>query len=291
MKSMTGYGRGSRECAAGQVTVDISAVNSRKQVDLRFAIPREFGIMEPGLRRIVQSRLSRGSLYIAVSCRLAEDGAAGNAGINLAAAGEAYRTLAKLAEQYALNPPGLPEILRVPGVLDDSQDSRYDALKALVEPALSEALDALDASRTQEGERLKADLEARRQRIAAGLAAIEAREPQAMAELAERLRARLAALGMEVAADDERLAKEMVFYADRADIAEELVRLKSHIVKFSELLESGEDCGRELDFLGQEMNREITTLSAKTADLTISGEAMALKVEISKVREQIMNIE
>lgn len=289
MKSMTGYGRGVAVGECGRVTVEISAVNSRKQVDLRFSIPKEFGMMEPSLRRLVQQRLSRGSLFVVVGCQFPDDAA--GVGINRAAALQALRQLDELAAAAQLPRPGLAELLMLPGVVDDGQDSRYDGLKALVEPALNEALSALDESRCQEGLRLKADLMARGRRLADGIAAIEAREPQAMEELAQRLRQRVARLGVDLPVDDERLAKELVFYADRADIAEELVRLKSHVVKFHQLLDSADDPGRELDFLGQEMNREITTLSAKTADLAISGEAMALKVEISKIREQVMNIE
>ena len=290
MKSMTGYGRGTASCKSGQVAVEISAVNSRKQVDLRFSIPKEFGVMDPALRRIIQSKLSRGSLYVVVSYQLAEEQGAGSY-INIQAAKDACTQLRVLCRNEGFAEPTLQEVLLIPGVLCDGLSQRYDELKNCVEPALNDAINALDESRCQEGERLKADLLERGKRVADGVAAIEARESEAMTELAERLRQRIAKLGVELAQDDERLAKEMVFYADRADIAEEIVRLKSHVEKYYQLLNSNDDPGRELDFLGQEMNREITTLSAKTADLSISKYAMALKVEISKIREQVMNIE
>ena len=290
MKSMTGYGRGVATCPSGQVTVEISAVNSRKQVDLRFSIPKEFGVMEPTLRRIIQSKLSRGSLYVVVSYQL-EQAHSTSTYVNAQAATDACTQLRVLTRNLGLPEPTLQDILLIPGVLCDGSSQRYDELKDCVEPALYDAIKALDESRCQEGERLKADLLERGKRIADGVAAIEARDPHAIAELKERIRQRIAKLGLELTSDDERLAKEMVFYADKADIAEELVRLKSHVEKLYQLLNSDDDPGRELDFLGQEMNREITTLSAKTADLSISKDAMALKVEISKIREQVMNIE
>ncbi|MCQ2397450.1 MAG: DUF1732 domain-containing protein, partial [Lentisphaeria bacterium] len=152
------------------------------------------------------------------------------------------------------------------------------------------ALTEFDNARVAEGLRLKEDLVARGRTVKTLLENIDGRGNEALKQLQERLRARLVELGATLSEDDERLAKELVFFAERADITEEVVRLKSHIVKYFQLLESDEP-GRELEFLGQEMNREITTLSSKTADLCISADALAMKIEISKIREQIMNIE
>jgi uncharacterized protein (TIGR00255 family) len=120
---------------------------------------------------------------------------------------------------------------------------------------------------------------------------IAAREDEALQQQKKRLQERIAALGVELTLDDERLCKEMAFYAEKADITEEVVRLRSHLVQYEELLHSEEDPGRNLDFLGQEMNREVNTLGAKTADLTISNLGLALKGEIARIREQVMNVE
>ena len=120
---------------------------------------------------------------------------------------------------------------------------------------------------------------------------IDGREDEAIQLLKSKLRDRIANLGLDLPIDDEKLAREVIFYVEKADITEEVVRLKSHLVKYMELLNSDGDPGRDLDFLGQEMNREANTLSSKTADMTISEDALKLKTELSRVREQIMNIE
>ncbi len=290
MKSMTGYGRGTAAAGGCSLTVEISAVNSRKQVDMRFSLPRELAMLEPVLRQGIQARLSRGSLYVAVAYQLAEQG--GGAGrVNQALALAVAKELKELAEAAALPEVRVSDVLAVPGVLDTSAAGVYEPLKALAEPALAQALDALLEARQAEGLRLKEDLAAHGEAVRAHLEAIAAREPEAQREFKARLMARLAELGAPIAPDDERLAKELCFYADKSDINEETVRLRSHLVKYFELLESDGDPGRELDFLGQEMNREVNTLSAKTSDLSISGEALAMKIELSKIREQIMNIE
>jgi uncharacterized protein (TIGR00255 family) len=290
MKSMTGYGRGTAAAGGCSLTVEISAVNGRKQVDMRFSLPRELAMLEPVLRQGIQARLSRGSLYVAVAYQLAEQG--GGAGrVNQALALAVAKELKELAEAAALPEVRVSDVLAVPGVLDTSAAGVYEPLKALAEPALAQALDALLEARQAEGLRLKEDLAAHGEAVRAHLEAIAAREPEAQREFKARLMARLAELGAPIAPDDERLAKELCFYADKSDINEETVRLRSHLVKYFELLESDGDPGRELDFLGQEMNREVNTLSAKTSDLSISGEALAMKIELSKIREQIMNIE
>ena len=292
MKSMTGYGRGVAERDGASLAVEISAVNSRKQVDMRFSIPRELGMLEPVLRQRIQQKLSRGSLYVVVSYQLSPEQVASGGRINIPVAQAVANELRELAKTAGLNPPTLAEVLAVPGVLNQDRDALYEPLRELVEPALEQALETLSAARVEEGARLREDLEARGRQMQGLLEKIIAREPEALVQFKERLRARLEELGGDqVTVDEERLARELVFYADKADIAEEMVRLKSHFTKYFQLLASDGDPGRELDFLGQEMNREITTLSSKTTDLCIAEDALALKIEISKVREQVMNIE
>ena len=289
---MTGYGRGVAEASGNSLAVEISAVNSRKQVDIRFSVPRELGILEPVLRQRIQSELSRGSLYVSVSYQLSQEAALGGGRINFPVAVAATNELRELAKAAGLNPPSIADVLAVPGVINQERDDMYKPLRELVEPALDQALAELSAARDEEGRRLRDDLGKRGQLMQRLLSEIEIREPEALQEFKGRLKDRLEELGgLQISLDEERLAKELVFYADKADITEEVVRLKSHFTKYFQLLASTGDPGRELDFLGQEMNREITTLSSKTADLSIAEHAMALKIEISKVREQVMNIE
>ena len=293
MRSMTGYGRGVAAEAGCTLTVEASAVNSRKQVDIRFSIPKELGLLEPLFRQAIQKRISRGSLYVAVTLQQDEEAAARNGlRLNQTLALAAATALRDLAREADLAGPTLADILSVPGVVNAaSQNGVGDRMKALAETALEAAIDALMRDRDEEGARLKGDLRQRGELLQRLIGEIEARGPEALVQLQERLRARLQELSKELPVDEERLARELVFYAEKADITEEVIRLKSHLVKYFTLLESDGEPGRELDFLGQEMNREITTLSSKTADLCIAEHALTMKIEISKIREQVMNIE
>lgn len=291
MQSMTGYGRGSASGECGVLTVEITAVNSRKQADLRVSLPKELSALDQPIRQRVQKALSRGSLNLSVSYQPDAKYLAETPRVDHEAFQAVARELKSLAAQAELPAaPTVSDVLAVPGVLCTTQGALLEPVKALCERALSEALEALLRFRREEGLRLKADLVRRGELLRGYLDAIEGRGSEALVQLQERLRARLEELGGRYSADDERLAKELVFYAEKADITEEVVRLRSHLVKYSQLLEESEP-GRELDFLGQEMNREVTTLSSKTADLCIAADALSLKIELSKIREQIMNIE
>ena len=292
MRSMTGYGRGTCEAEGNLVCVELFAVNSRKQVEMRFAIPRELGMLEPQLRQQVQQRLSRGSLNVAVTYQLNPKSNSQLASIDLDAACRAVEMLREINRRSGLSgEPAIADVLQIPGVLISNDSSPYEPLLKLAETALARALDELDAMRLKEGLALQQDLLQRGRIMAKLLEQIIARADEALRQQKIRLRERIAKLDMELSLDDERLARELVFYAERADITEETVRLQSHLEQYQELLNSHDDPGRNLDFLGQEMNRETNTLSAKTADLEISALALALKTELGRVREQIMNIE
>ena len=286
MRSMTGYGRGTAEADGNVVCVELSAVNSRKQVEMRFAIPRELGMLEPQLRQQVQQRLSRGNLNIAVTYQLSQENSSQLASIDLEAACRAVEMLREIGQRSGLaSEPTIADVLQIPGVLISNNNSPYEPLLELAETALARAHDELDARLVKDCYRIAtAD-------VMELLDKIVARADEAVQQQKIRLQERIAKLDMELSLDDERLARELVFYAERADITEETVRLQSHLAQYQELLDSPDDPGRNLDFLGQEMHREINTLSAKTADLEISGLALALKTELGRVREQIMNIE
>ena len=292
MKSMTGYGRGVAEASGNSLAIEISAVNSRKQVDIRFSVPRELGMIEPVLRQRIQGQLSRGSLYVSVSYQLSQETTAGGGRINFPVAQAAANELRELSKAAGLNPPTIAEVLAVPGVLNQERDGIYEPLRELVEPALDQALSALSTARVEEGLRLRADLESRGRAMQKLLDEIEIREPEALQEFKERLKVRLEELGgLQITLDEERLARELVFFADKADITEEVVRLKSHFTKYFQLLASEGDPGRELDFLGQEMNREINTVGSKCNDAAIAARVVTVKCEFEKMREQIQNLE
>lgn len=293
MKSMTGYGRSTVVKDGNSVTVEISSVNSRKQLDMRFGIPRELGMLEPEFRQIAQGMSSRGSFQVSVSYQLNPDASPSSAMIDSELAKAVVQQLRELGHSSGMKhaEPTWSDILSVPGVILEQGHSRYEPLRELALEAFRNALSDLDTVRHAEGVRLKEDLVARGETIRSLVEHIDGREGEAIELLKTKLQERLSKLGLDLPIDDEKLSREVIFYVEKADITEEVVRLKSHLVKYFQLLNSDGDPGRDLDFLGQEMNREANTLSSKTADMTISEDALKLKTELSRIREQIMNIE
>ncbi|NLG14188.1 MAG: YicC family protein [Lentisphaerae bacterium] len=291
MKSMTGYGRATASADGCQVTIEISAVNSRKQVDMRFTIPRELGMLEPILRKIILEKLSRGSIQVVLSYKLDDSAQQAIQSIDHKKFALVSKELKSLAAAAGLPEPTISDILLVPGVLSDTSLDCQELIQNLSTQALQDALADLDKSRVEEGLRLKDDLMERGKLLTELVEKIAARADDAVILQKARLQERIEKLGVEITLDDERLVKELAFHVEKADITEETVRLQSHLVKYKELLNSEDDAGRNLDFLGQEMNREANTLSAKTADMDIATYALTLKTEIARIREQVMNIE
>ena len=292
MKSMTGFGRGVAMDSSMQVTVEISAVNSRKQLEMRLSLPAEFASLDAELRGIVQKRIARGSLNISVNRRLVDSGEKGTGivAVDFDLAATAFRHLKAFTQANGLPSPTLSDILQVPGVLNGSQIS-VERMKPLLISALDEALSSLEEMRAREGEVLKADLTRRGEQMLSLVTRIEELEKGSQLAMKERLLERIRALAIDIQADDERLAREVAFLIDKADITEEMVRLKSHLAQYLRLMEESSEVGRNLDFLCQELNREINTLGSKCSEKAISDLALEFKVELSKVREQILNVE
>lgn len=292
MNSMTGYGRAFADNENGsRVTVEISSVNGKKQADIRFSLPRELSMLEYSMRQVIQQNLERGSIQVSVSYVMSSADRTNFLSFNGETAAIWAKTLKDFALSNELPAPRISDVLSMPGIQEDNTEKLVDLLGPLAQDALLEALRELAENRAEEGSALKADLEARGRQVQTWLAEIDNRQDEAIQQQKERLRSRIVSMDPEIKMDEERLARELVYYVDRSDITEEVVRLKTHLDKYFELLARSEPVGRNLDFLGQEMNREITTLSSKTADLSISDYALQMKIEISKIREQIMNIE
>ena len=293
MRSMTGYGRSQAESDGNSVTVEISSVNSRTQIDMRFSIPRELGMLEPEFRRLVQQQLSRGSFQVAVTYQLKPEARQASAKVDVELVQHLARQLREAGRAAGLREaePSWHDLLLIPGVVMSSDATLYEPLRELALTAFQGALSDLERSRREEGQRLQADLLARGETIRELVEQIASRESEAQRLQKERLQERLAGLGLDLPIDDEKLSREVIFYVEKADITEETVRLRAHLERYGALLNSEGDPGRDLDFLGQEMGREANTLSAKTADLPIAEAALRLKTELGRIREQIMNIE
>jgi uncharacterized protein (TIGR00255 family) len=293
MNSMTGHGRGECSQDGFKITVELSSVN-RKQAEISLNLPREFELLEGQMRDAINRAVARGRITGRVSLHTARGRDSARMHLNTGLARAYAKELAALARQLKLKDEvTLDQLVRAPGVFqtDEELASAEDFWPA-VEKALNKALAALLKMRAKEGAHLATDLNQRVTTMRAAVERVRANAPQ----VAERYRAalleRIKNAGLEgVNAEDERLLKEVVLFADRSDISEELTRLQSHFKQFEDLLKSKESIGRTLDFLAQEMNREINTIGSKANDAVIAREVVTLKAELEKFREQAMNVE
>jgi uncharacterized protein (TIGR00255 family) len=290
MRSMTGYGRGEHVQGGLKFSVELNSVN-RKQSDISIKLPAELEELEPRIRDEINAQVSRGRINVVVAFHRGE--AAEHVELDTALAKAYLRAIQKLQKELKLNGTlTLDAILRAPGVLKLAESALdADAVWPGVESALRKALNRLVKMREKEGDHLAADLTARLELLATGVAAIRQSAPETVQRYRDQLHARIKDAGLSVPLDDERLAKEVVFFADRCDITEELTRLDSHLQQFNASLKSAEPVGRTLDFLAQEMNREINTIGSKANAAEISQQVVRMKAELEKIREQVQNIE
>jgi uncharacterized protein (TIGR00255 family) len=293
MKSMTGYGWG--ECSRNgfKVTVELSSVN-RKQSEISINLPRELEVLEAQVRDEINQRIARGRLTARVTLHAAEGTERGRVRVNAALARAYARELRQLAKALHLKDAlSLDHLVRAPGVFEtDNEVGDAEAFWPAVSKALQQGLAMLLKMRTREGAHLKKDLNERIATMRKAVARVAREAPLVQRRYREQLVERIKNAGLEdLQIDEERLLKEVVFFADRSDISEELTRLQSHFQQFDDCVKSSEPVGRTLDFLAQEMNREINTIGSKANDAAISREVVVLKAELEKFREQAQNVE
>ena len=291
IKSMTGYGKGESLSAQGSFTVEIRSVNHRYgEVSAR--MPRAFLAQENDIKRLVSSVLKRGKIDVTVQWEEAS-GADSIPQVNRELAACYCETFRQLSGELGL--PGevpLALILAQKGVLRDSGTTIDEAgLLPQLTDAVRSATAAIDSMRMREGEALAADLLTRRRQLGEWVEQIRVRTPLMVAEYQQKLSARLEQLLGDVELDPSRLAQEVALLADRCDITEELVRLNSHFAQFDEDMRLKEPVGRKLDFLMQEMNREVNTIGSKANDAVIASLVIQVKAEMEKMREQVQNVE
>jgi uncharacterized protein (TIGR00255 family) len=290
---MTGYGRGEATNENQNVTVEIKSVNHRF-IDISVRLPKRYGAIEERIKKILKSSVSRG--YLEVYCNIeVEEAKTPIVKIDKDLALAYHKSLKELAQILALPVDfGVLDIAQFPGILT-SEDPEIDVEKLWLplEQALTIATAELIQMRLTEGGSLAADLGSRCNSIRKMLIAISERSPLVVEEYRERLAQRAKEwcqdLGIEV--DSARLAAEVTLFADKCSVSEELVRLNSHLMQFEQNLQFFDPVGRKLDFLLQEMHREINTIGSKANDLVINQEVIAVKSEIEKLREQVQNIE
>lgn len=291
IKSMTGYGKAVVETESGRTTVEIRSVNHRYG-EVFVKMPRSFLAFENDVRKAVGDRLKRGKIEVFV---LREEGVAGQhqpmVNVPLARAyREAFDHLR--TELGIYDPVTLPLILSQRDVLAAREEGGdEEILRGELLQAVRGAVEAMESMRVREGEALFADLAARRRSLATLIERVAERAPAVVAEYAQKLRERLAQLMADTALDEARLAQEVALLADRCDVTEELVRFRSHLVQFDETIALAEPVGRKLDFLMQELNREVNTIGSKANDASMAAIVVELKAEMEKIREQVQNIE
>lgn len=299
IKSMTGFASVSREDEAGAVGVTLRAVNHR-YLDLQVRLPQVLAGVEPRLRSLVQQRVARGRLEVNLSVQLRQT-TAPDVQLNEPFL-ESLQAALELAREKGIvaGPLNAGDLLRLPQalVIRDRQETPQTVPNGEVTPleraamdTIAEALTALDAMRTREGEALAADLASRGQRLRDLIRQVAAAADAGRTEREGQLADRVKELGAEGMVEPALLAQEIVRFVARSDITEEIVRFTTHLDHWQELAVSPEPCGRKLDFLLQELNREINTIGSKAEGATASALVVEVKAELERVREQVQNVE
>lgn len=291
VSSMTGFGRGEFKSNEAEISVEIRSVNHRYS-DVSIRIPRYLSFLEERVRESVQNKISRGRVDVYISFDLLDQKDL-DVRVNLDLARNYYTVLEQLKDHTGIdeNIP-LSLIATFPDVIVTKQkELDEEKLWQQLSAALEQAVEVLLQMRKREGENLKNDIITKLETIQKSVLEVEKRAQYVVQEYRQKLEKRLEELNKGIEIDRERLYQEVVIFADRSNIDEELVRLKSHISQMRNTLHDGGTIGRKLDFLVQEMYRETNTIGSKANDLEISKRVIEIKTELEKVREQIQNIE
>lgn len=292
IRSMTGYGRRESTTSAGTLVVEVRSVNHRF-CEIVVRAPKPFAGLEDRVRKLVGRRVQRGRVDVSVSLQGQRNGTKGLA-LDRTLAKQYHRALRDLQRELGL--PGTVDLSMVASVRDivsvtDQPPAHDPRLERAVLRLLSGALSDLDAMRVREGKALARDLTQRIRTIAATADAVERRAPLVVEEHLVRMRARVEKLLNGGEADTQRLHQELAVYADRSDITEELTRLRSHLAQLDGTMRRRGSIGKTLDFLLQEVGREVNTIGSKANDAEIATQVVEIKAELEKVREQVQNIE
>jgi uncharacterized protein (TIGR00255 family) len=296
IKSMTGFAAATREADTATITVTIRAVNHR-HLDLQLRVPQSLAEAEGRIRATVQRRIGRGRVELAVNVQYRHT-ASVEVEFNEALAVALSAALETARNRGIIQGPLTPgDLLRLPQALAirerpvERDAAMVSQLVDMLEAAVEQAVGQLDLMRTTEGEHLNADLEIRRALLGGMLEEIAEAADLGRLELQARLAARVQELAIDVPADPNLIAQEIVRTASRSDISEEMARFRAHLSHWKALADSLEPCGRKLDFLLQEMNREVNTIGSKADGLRVSNLVISAKAELEKMREQVQNVE
>ncbi len=291
VKSMTGYGRAEETIRGCTITVELRSVNNR-YLDCNIRLPRLYLFAEDGIKSRVQNTISRGKVDVFVTLDYAGKEEV-KVTVNRPVADGYYGALKQLAQSYQMSEDISVSLLsRFPDVLlaekaEEDTEQRAQDIYSVLDRALAD----FDEMRTKEGSRLRDDILSRAAAIENMVTFVEERSPQTVSEYRAKLEARMQEVLQNTQIDESRLLTEAAIFADKVAVAEETVRLRSHIAQLREMLSKGGATGRKLDFLIQEFNREANTIGSKCSDIQIARQVVDIKAEIEKIREQVQNIE
>jgi uncharacterized protein (TIGR00255 family) len=296
IKSMTGFASLTHEDERATIGVTMRAVNHRF-LDVQLRIPQSFGDLETRVRALLQKRLARGRVELAISVQLRQANVP-TVELNEEFANALTAAIDRAREQGLVSGQLTPgDLLRMPQAITVRERGRETEpaveaqLAASVEAAVEQALADLDAMRMREGGHLRADLSARKALLAELIERLAAAADEGRVSLESRLAERVRELSAQLPVDQAMVAQEIVRTAQRSDVSEEVSRFRGHLAHWDALADGDEPCGRKLDFLLQEMNREVNTLGAKADGLRVSEVIIAAKAELEKLREQVQNVE
>ncbi len=289
---MTGFGRGQVSSENFDISVEIKTVNNRF-LDLNLRLSQELQTIEADVKRLIQSRLLRGRVDVNFQYERTDEIVYE---LNRPLISGYVSALKQMQSEFELSgEPDLNVIARLPNALQPKKEDLSEEFTSAVKLALNNALDELEKMREVEGDSQKKELLFRLSEIENHLPRIEAESANVAEEfrlrLTKKLNDFLAKSGSQIEIDQARLAQEVAYLADRSDISEEIMRLRSHIEHFRNISEGEKDTGKQLDFLTQELNREANTIASKTNNMTVKESALAIKSEIEKIREQVQNVE
>lgn len=292
VKSMTGFGRGEYSDSNRTFVVEMKSVNFRYN-DIVVKIPRHLSMLEENIKKLVKDKVKRGRVEIFINFNYIQESGI-DVKVDLLLAQNYKKSIEKIAEELGLDSKiGLDMIIGLPDVLTtENKEEDIDEIWNCLKVPLEEALDKMMAMRIKEGNELAKDIIKRTEKIKELLIEIENRAPNVVMEYKEKLWMRInELLENKYELDENRLINEVAYFADKSNINEEIVRLFSHIKQLVKTLECEEPIGRKLDFLVQEMNREVNTIGSKVSDIEITNNVVQLKSELEKIREQVQNIE
>lgn len=291
IKSMTGYGRASKSIGSMVVTVEIKSVNHR-YFEFFSRCPRNYGFLDEKLKSFVQSKVSRGKIECYVQIENLEDDTV-VVEVNHALAKGYLDALNDLSERYGIDGSiNAANLSRYPDILIvRKEEADEEKIWSAVKETAEEAVEKFIEMRMVEGAKMKDDISSRAATIISDVEFVEERSPQTVKEYNDKLLARMRELIGDTTVEETRLLTEAAIYADKIAVAEETVRLRSHISQLLTFLEAKDAIGRKMDFLVQEINREANTIGSKAQDVEIARRVLDIKSEVEKIREQVQNIE